>query len=293
MKKTVLSVVLGASTLALTACGGGDNDTPPSTATPTVNPSPIVNPSPTVNTSPTQTTSTSKVTGTYDLWSQEYIDDSKKELGASAISTPAVTINGAAHGTTLELAKLAQGLNNLTVNLTSNATIGGQAHTVKVNETYRVYHQPNSVVLGRKFDGATVSGANLNKTFSPDFELDAAGIRGNATKALPTTGVFNYNGKSFDHDSEGSFDYAIDFAKKTGKGNIALDGKSITLNESVVGNIAQRNGNMVNFQGFGVRGQTSGINGSYTLGIFGDNAEEVAGFMDGQGTTIGFGGIKK
>lgn len=282
MKKTVLSIAFGISTLALTACGGGGKDTLPSTSTFTIDP-----PAPTL----IQIMPTSSVTGVHNVWTQDFSNEIKKELKASAINTPFVTIDGVANGTTLELAKLAQGLNTATLNLTTTATIDGQAHTVKIPETLRAYHQRNSIVLGIKFDGITVSGPNKNQTIGKDDELELEHLSGHTTKTLPTAGVFNYSGKSFDHDSEGSFDYAIDFAKKTGKGNIALDGKSITLDEAHIRNVSYRH---TDYDGFGIDGDTSGINGRYTLGIFGDNAEEVAGFasLKGGGDII-FGGVKK
>lgn len=320
MKKTLLSITLGASVLALTACSSGGNNNSTTTAKPVVNPTPS-----TTDTTSTGTntgantgmstgtgTSTggaatntdgatpaqvaSKVTDTYSFaLSQEDIADIKEELGASAVSQPTLTLNGAAHGLNLELNKLAQGVSTMNAVSTFTATINNQAHTARVNETLRTYHQPNSIVLGSRFEGATVSGASLNKTIAGDKEVSFHYITGNATKTLPTTGTFNYSGKSLDIDSEGTFNYAINFASKTGQGSVALDGKSISLEEGRIIPDTFSTNDTTHFEGFGISGNASGgVTGGYTLGIFGEQAEEVAGHITPTtGEGIGFGGVKK
>ncbi|MDO4427024.1 MAG: factor H binding family protein [Moraxella sp.] len=316
MKKTFLHITLGMSAFALAACSSGGNSSNHAAST-----TPVVNPAPTTggtagtnnntgnnastntggtttgNTASTNTTQpTSKVTDTYSfVLSQEEIDDIKEELGASAVSQPTVTIDGKAHGLNLELNKLPQGLSNRTVVSNLTATINNQAHTVRINETVRAYHQPNSIVLGSRFEGATVSGASLNKTIAGDKEVSFHYVTGNATKTLPTAGTFNYSGKSFDIDSEGTFNYAINFASKTGQGSVALDGKSISLEEGRIIPYTFTENGKTHFEGYGISGATNGAdNGGYTLGIFGNNAEEVAGHINSTtGNGIGFGGVKK
>lgn len=314
MKKTFLHITLGMSAFALAACSsGGNSSSHTAAATPVVNPAPTTggttgttdastntgsNTSTTTgNTASTNTTQpTSKVTDTHSfVLSQEDIADIKEELGASAVSQPTLTLNGAAHGLNLELQKLAQGVSTMNAVSTFTATINNQAHTVRVNETLRAYHQPNSIVLGSRFEGATVSGASLNKTIAGDKEVSLHYITGNATKTLPTTGTFNYSGKSLDIDSEGTFNYAINFASKTGQGSVALNGKSISLEEGRIIPYTFSTNDTTHFEGFGISGNASGgVTGGYTLGIFGEQAEEVAGYITPTtGEGIGFGGVKK
>lgn len=177
----------------------------------------------------------------------------------------------------------------------------------------RIYKQPNSVIIGRDWDRSghsnTVSGdvtwVNMDGGLTMEY------MYGNPTsnEAISNMGgaIFNYTGKAFDHDSEGEFSYEIDFFHGWGNGKIELDGHTITLEVARIGNDVFTDFNdAYTFDGSGVRvGRVSGTYSHnlnerwYTLGIFGENAEEVAGYIDiiqedGSGDNdILFGGSRK
>lgn len=126
---------------------------------------------------------------------------------------------------------------------------------------------------------------------------------------------FNYAGEAFNqnstNDSKGKLEYAINFNTNTGHGKITgLDTGTINLNNANMGLVTHTNpdGEITSIgDGSSATSQTTmlGIqgvanfadgrqDGKYTLGIFGDYAEEVAGFVtEDNVNTVGFGGIKK
>lgn len=116
---------------------------------------------------------------------------------------------------------------------------------------------------------------------------------------------FSYKGKAFDKDSTGELAYHINFNTLAGHGEITNLGTSkINLNEANIQTINHTNPDKNIVFGEGESNQTSllGIqgvahfedgrkDGKYTLGIFGDEAEEVAGFVtEDNVNTVGFGG---
>lgn len=116
---------------------------------------------------------------------------------------------------------------------------------------------------------------------------------------------FSYTGKAFDKDSTGELAYHINFNTLAGHGEITNLGTSkINLNEANIQTINHTNPDKNIVFGEGESNQTSllGIqgvaqfedgrkDGKYTLGIFGDYAEEVAGFVtEDNVNTVGFGG---
>lgn len=116
---------------------------------------------------------------------------------------------------------------------------------------------------------------------------------------------FSYTGKAFDKDSTGELAYHINFNTLAGHGEITNLGTSkINLNEANIQTINHTNPDKNIVFGEGESNQTSllGIqgvahfedgrkDGKYTLGIFGDEAEEVAGFVtEDNVNTVGFGG---
>lgn len=116
---------------------------------------------------------------------------------------------------------------------------------------------------------------------------------------------FSYKGKAFDKDSTGELAYHINFNTLAGHGEITnLSTGKINLNEANIQTINHTNPDKNIVFGEGESNQTSllGIqgvaqfdngrkDGKYTLGIFGDYAEEVAGFVtEDNVNTVGFGG---
>lgn len=293
MKKTVLSVVLGASTLALTACGGSSNSSPTQSA-PTV----------TANTGNTNTGNANNTTTHtpppvtkgfdpyyYPIWSQE-----KHENFGGTATLHGLTVNGsAADSTTIDLKKLSNGLHTYK---TVTDYKSSQALSTKDTEIIRIYKQPNSIVIGRGVTHYKVG----DTTFPTDkaHGLEMQYMVGNATTKLPEygAGTYHYTGKAFDRDSEGSFKYQINFDNKQGEGEIKLDGHTITLLPYII------DGNPLlsvyhlgtdadtTFKGFGILGGVKSTDPNwkgeyYKLGIFGNNAQEVAGHI---GVTDGIAG---
>lgn len=263
MKHALCLATLTAATLALTACGGS-SDTSHSAI-----PAPHPN-----NTS---ATAPSNIKDIYKLSHADYavrplrvkVDFKKSVNGKSADD--------------IELGKLPLGFSSHTVDYQGSVKDNNQPLNIK--ETLRIYHQPNSVVIAGKlqdfeFDGKPQKGFAIFRVY------------GNYTKTLPTAGTFNYVGKSFDQDSEGSFNYAIDFGNKTGKGSLTLDSKTTALGQANIVSGAAKDGSDAKYA---IEGIASGAyEGRYGVGIFGDNAQELSGFIaTNDNTTIGLSGNKQ
>lgn len=124
---------------------------------------------------------------------------------------------------------------------------------------------------------------------------------------------FNYAGEAFNQNStnanKGKLEYAINFNTRTGHGKITgLDTGTINLNNAEMGAVTHTNPDEGVARGsepvvttstmLGIQGVANFADGrqdgKYTLGIFGDYAEEVAGFVtEDNVNTVGFGGVKK
>lgn len=124
---------------------------------------------------------------------------------------------------------------------------------------------------------------------------------------------FNYAGEAFNQNStstqKGKLEYAINFNTLTGHGKITgLDTGTINLNNADMGAVTHTNPDEGISRGsepvvttstmLGIQGVANFADGrkdgKYTLGIFGDYAEEVAGFVtEDNVNTVGFGGTKK
>lgn len=124
---------------------------------------------------------------------------------------------------------------------------------------------------------------------------------------------FNYAGEAFNQAStnaqKGKLEYAINFNTLTGHGKITgLNTGTINLNNADMGVVTHTNPdegisrggeavptttNMLGIQG--VANFADGRkDGKYTLGIFGEYAEEIAGVVtEDNVNTVGFGGVKK
>lgn len=154
-------------------------------------------------------------------------------------------------------------------------------------------------------------------------------ITGNATDTLPTTSTIHYVGKSFQGQlntlskdnnnnagtsvpiglpekpikqanyTEGTFNYTINFTKKEGFGSATLGKETIDLKAGKIIKLTNQHG----FTGYGIQPTNIEYNiftdqpfevPAYTLGIFGKNAEEVAGVgTTKNGLEFGFAGTKK
>ena len=151
-------------------------------------------------------------------------------------------------------------------------------HCYSVRETITtgkaIYNQPYSIIFADTKSGV--------RNFSSINELSNVRIAGLKTKleAIPTKGTANYSGKAFDAENNGTLDYNVNFENKTGSGTITGLGNNITLKQGSI----SRTG----ISSTATQGDKSG---SYSLGFFGKNAEEIAGKVIFNGKdTVGFGG---
>lgn len=265
---------------------------PPATSTPIVNNSGTTTNTPSTSNSNTHAPFATTLQSSHTIYNTNEL---KAKTHASSMNDVKITHNGVITGETLDLTKLPAGLSTHDFAYSANATINGTNQVVKLNNFIRIYKQPNSVVLGDQFKGVSIGGQVVGK--ATRFQVER--LNGNTTKTLPTAGKFNYSGTSFNDTTEGSFSYAIDFGAKTGQGSLTLGNKKATLDQSAITSLniqpqeRENDRSRIPYQGFGLQGNVSGdMTGRYTLGIFGDNAQEVAGHVFGS-DNVGLAGSKQ
>jgi len=148
-----------------------------------------------------------------------------------------------------------------------------------------VYNQPYSVVIGdytSEWEGLWFS------------ETSGITVKGLATESasIPTLGQATYSGKAFSRDGnyyetgnmlkEGQLKYDVDFEARTGSGKITGLGDVVDLQKGTI------SGSSISSSA-----QQSFKTGSYSLGFYGKEAEEVAGKVMFNGKdAIGFGGTR-
>lgn len=319
MKHLATLTALGMATLSMTACIFTDKADPKPTTTPTVKAPQTISP---VTPPPSPQLTTTKLNSNYTLFD---VEEAQKDIRLSnelKLTQVKVSVNDKDHPITLDLMTLPKGTSNLDVRTTAKTTIGNEPYTHHTSEKAKAYKQDNSVVFGTTQNRPTIrrdadslahaqngsgsmspiipagSGVGLG-VFSYEY-LDKFHLTGNATDTLPTDTIVHYSGKSFNAKTEGTFDYTINFGKKEGFGQVTLNKETIPLEK---GNITKLN-NQSGFTGYGIQPMKTvhAFDGtyttpSYTLGIFGENAEEVAGHMKsnakGEVVGIGFAGTKQ
>lgn len=110
--------------------------------------------------------------------------------------------------------------------------------------------------------------------------------------------IFSYAGQAFNQNSVGSLEYHINFNTRSGHGAISgLDTGAISLNNANIGTVTHSNPDDSSLAMLGIQGTAKfadgRADGKYTLGIFGNEAQEIAGMISEQDVnTIGFGGVK-
>lgn len=171
----------------------------------------------------------------------------------------------------------------------------------KKTENVRAYNQNYSTVVGFDTTGIETEmiGYDTDKSEKKPYSdklMDSYAVTGVSIEqaALPATGSYTYTGKAFTAtDNDGVLNYTINFDKKSGSGSITGIDKTgeITLKEGRIGTYTH--GTKTSTVGIGETQATTanGTAGTYTLGIFGANAEEVAGTVNFKGLEhVGFGG---
>lgn len=288
MKHAFCLLALGMGTLTLTACGGNDNSTHHTTPVAHTHET-----APSTTPSNSNTTTTPSATAQFQTKYELSADDDtrktlKQHLNINDFSLDDTTANGVP---TKSLSQFPQGLSTQVVRYAG--IVKDNNKPIVAQNTLRIYQQPNSVVIGLKSNGVQYDGKSYFENAPFGLEL----MDGNPTKTLPTAGTFNYVGKAFNENSEGSFNYAIDFGAKTGQGSFNLNGKSAKLDKSAINPHVQIHSKKQNksVQAFGIAGTISGdYQGKYGLVIFGDHAEEVLGGAEAEnGSPIIFGGSKQ
>lgn len=235
------------------------------------------------------------------------------------LNNKTLRIYGNERGVNLE--PLGNGYQSYDLTETGNYHIDGKKYEATRKSTVKLYQQQNSVVLGRQ----TMSGM-LSSESGKSIGLSQGSLRIDHLKGTPTSKEqiqelivagnqkFSYVGKAFSQgDEQGEFHYTVDFTDNSGAGAItALNKGVISLNQAKFKAITHKNPDDKVFDvsnpkeikpvdndlsATGIQGvayfEKDGKYGTYTLGFFGDNAAEIAGFVtEDNVNTVGFGGTK-
>lgn len=284
LQKTVLFCAVA---LALSACGSGGGGEPHLSAQSTDN----------INNEKNFNLSALK-----EQWNEALAKDFQ-QYGFKGIDSYEVSIGGKTYrGNHLDINLLGKGLQRLPLTEKVTATVRGQQYTATSRQTIHLYQQNYSIIGGSQVHGGSISGGEgiyrLNQSYG-GIDADIDTLKGQATQALPSTGVYHYSGAAFTQNEQGKLDYRVDFDKLTGSGSITGIGQAgnITLNEGKIGKLSHTNPDQSFIAGHGITGNAQSErqgSGTYKLGFFGPNAEEIAGAVEqnGQGL-VGFGGTKQ
>ncbi|VEE06948.1 repetitive large surface protein [Neisseria animalis] len=141
-----------------------------------------------------------------------------------------------------------------------------------IHQIRKAYSMPYSIVTG--WVNSVAMENNTVKNESNEFVIAFDDIRGLATaqNAIPTQGRAVYEGAAFDKNSQGLMSYTIDFNNRSGNGSITgLQLGNIILKE---GSLETLNKTLIHADA-----DINGKPGSYFIGLYGPNAEEVAGVL--------------
>lgn len=236
----------------------------------------------------------------------EELNNLAKELSGNRnaqveLSSYSVNVNGKSYNNgNIDLATLGNGFKRIDATETATAKFGGDTYSATRNSKVHLYQQPYSVVAAIQNTGGKVTGNGVNQNLArQDFDVNY--VQGEATKILPSTGSFNYKGVAFTETEQGNLDYTINFDTKKGAGSISGINEAglINLHESDITKVSHENSlDKSSLSGFGVANGVATSekagNGTYKLGIFGPNAEEIAGsVLQDNNALVGFGGKKQ
>lgn len=211
-------------------------------------------------------------------------------------------------GSQLDLSPLGMGFNQVPMNYNVKDYKGS---SYRVRGEIRVYNQPYSIVYGHQYDDVSryfsysdlLTQTGKTSIANNKFVVHTAQGYRTPSSQMPKSGTATYTGKGFTgYGGAGDFRYLVDFDKRQGEGEITglADVGYVHLTR---GNISQVRMADQTMQGVNARATVGDKSAYYTLGFFGPNAEEVAGFVhdtpysttisnsvDGE---IGFGGSRK
>ncbi len=172
------------------------------------------------------------------------------------------------------------------------AQAGGQNHTIARNGVAHIYRQNYSLIAGITPTDLTINGES--EELDTDDDNTNILIKGYTTQNLPTAGKFDYSGIASDGDKKGKLAYSVDFDSRKGSGKITGLDSDIHLNEAEIKKMSYTNKETdgTTIKGHGIEG-SSNRGGSYRLGFFGPNAEEIVGTVDDRNNgEIGFAGSR-
>ena len=167
----------------------------------------------------------------------------------------------------------------------------GQNHTIARNGVAHIYRQNYSLIAGITPTGLTINGES--EELDTDDDDTNILIKGYATQNLPIAGKFDYSGVASDGASQGKLAYSVDFDSRKGSGKITGLDSDIHLNEAEIKKMSYTNKetDRTTINGHGIEGSSN--RGSYRLGFFGPNAEEIVGTVDDRNNgEIGFAGSR-
>lgn len=224
--------------------------------------------------------------------------------------------------TGIKLNSLGKGYQEYNLEETSETHVDGRAYENKRVSRLRLYQQDNSIVMGKQTLSGELSDGTQIKAVKPG-ELFLDELKGNPTAAEqilnltndPRKPKVNYTGQAFSKEGVGELNYSVDFFDGSGSGVITelSDKGTIYLNQGRLGTIKYKNTDAgvyntetkeeikTELTAYGIQGianfaQPNNVktkDGTYTLGFFGDNAAEIAGFVsENEINTVGFGGVK-
>ncbi|MFC0309560.1 factor H binding protein domain-containing protein [Gallibacterium trehalosifermentans] len=138
-----------------------------------------------------------------------------------------------------------------------------------------IYKQTYSTIYTRNYLAASTSDEKFTRGGS--FRVNE--IVGETTKQIPTEGNATYTGEAFNADNKGKFEYSINFTNRTGSGRIyqlANNLPDIQLNEGQItaGQLISRSSESIISSQASINNEVAG---KYTVGLFGSNAENIAG----------------
>ncbi|MBM5615188.1 factor H binding protein domain-containing protein [Listeria innocua] len=165
-------------------------------------------------------------------------------------------------------------------------------YTKTKSSVNKTYNQPYSVVVGKGDVTQTIDRYNSsNSSTVSTFAIDKVAGLATLEQNVPTTGKAVYTGGAFSAVSDnGKLNYLVDFDKRKGSGDIQ------GLSEFGAVKLLEGDLTKVNLNGKSVTGVSGSAQanaaGSYTLGLFGPQADEVAGKATIAQKNIGFAGQK-
>lgn len=229
------------------------------------------------------------------------------------------TINGNTYYSDdfIPITTLGNGYHSLDMNETMVTHIDGVRYTGERASRVKLYQQDHSLVLGRQTLSGQMSDGTTPKTLvETDLRID--NLKGKPTDPkefanfLADRAYFTYKGQAFSKEGVGNLEYSVDFVDASGSGKITglSDKGTINLNQANFVTLKHTNPddgfidlstgeavpNVIN--SIGISGKAHFANGAkdgtYTLGFFGPEAVEIAGFVIENNTnTVGFGGKKQ